>query len=157
MRYFADELYRLCSAYVLSLPWNVFTLVFYCQKPSYFPEIYLWIRVEYFLSWKRSTSGRVFWRSSNRLRSILSKLCISVPLSTSCTDLTIQSKLSANRGCYLQSSIHCQLLPVRFKQDASGLRTKYAFQRNGTVYLFIYLFFSENSTDFVFQKFPEEN
>ena len=95
--------------------------------------------------------------SSNRLRSILSKLCISVPLSTSCTDLTIQSKLSANRGCYLQSSIHCQLLPVRFKQDASGLRTKYAFQRNGTVYLFIYLFFSENSTDFVFQKFPEEN
>ena len=111
---------------------------FCCQKPGYFPEIYLSIRVEYFLSWKRSTSGRIFWRSSNRLRSILSKLCISVPLSTSCTDLTMKSNFRRTAGVTSSQMIHCQLLPVRFKQDASGLRTKYTFKRNGTVYLFIF-------------------
>ena len=33
---------------------------------------------------------------------IKSQLCISVPLSTSCTDFAANSKFSANRGSYLQ-------------------------------------------------------
>ena len=41
--------------------------------------------------------GRVFWRSSYYFTSI-SQLCISVPRSTSCTDFTVNSKFSANRG-----------------------------------------------------------
>ena len=32
----------------------------------------------------------------------ISQLCLSVPLSTSCTDFTANSKFSANRGSYLQ-------------------------------------------------------
>ena len=46
--------------------------------------------------------GLVFWRSSYYFMSI-SRLCISVPLSTSCTNFTVNSKFSANRGSYL----HC--------------------------------------------------
>ena len=45
--------------------------------------------------------GLVFWRSSQYFMSI-SRLCISVPLSSCCTDFTVNSKFSVSRGSYLR-------------------------------------------------------
>ena len=35
--YVADELYRLCMAYVLIAMKCVYIVIFYCQKPGFFP------------------------------------------------------------------------------------------------------------------------
>ena len=35
--YFADELHRLCMAYVLIAMKCVYIVIFYCQKPGFFP------------------------------------------------------------------------------------------------------------------------
>ena len=89
------------------------------------------------------------------------RLCISVPLSTSCTDFTVNSKFSANRGSYLQSFSWLKHWTKRFcadflgqlQQDASDYEQntlEYPYKRNETVFL------PENSTDFVSQKLPEE-
>ena len=91
----------------------------------------------------------------------ISQLCISVPLRTSCPDFTVNSKFSANRGSYLQCFSWLKHWKKRFCADFSrsvgtGGRwyeqntSEYTYQRNETV------FFPENSTDFVFQKLPEE-
>ena len=74
----------------------------------------------------------------------ISQLCISVPLSTSCTDFTVNSKFLATHGSYLQ----CWLFSVSCKQDASDYQQntpEYTCQRNETI-------FPENWTDFL----PEE-
>ena len=80
--------------------------------------------------------GLVFWRSSQYFMSI-SRLCISVPLSTSCTDFTVNSKFSANRWSYLRCFSWLKHWTKRFCADfshcfsrsvATGfkwLRTKY--------------------------------
>ena len=57
--------------------------------------------------------------SSNCLRSILSQLCISVPLSTSFTDFTVKSKFSANRRCHLQCFSWLKHWTKRFCGDFS--------------------------------------
>ena len=62
--------------------------------------------------------GRVFWRISSYFMSI-SQLCISVPLSTSCTDFTVNSKFSANRGSYLQCFSWLKHWTKRFCADFS--------------------------------------
>ena len=95
---------------------------------------------------------------------IMSQLCISVPLSTSCTDFTANSKFSANRGSYLQCFSWLKHWTKRkcadfsrsansSKQDASDYEQntpEYTYQRNETV------FFPLNWTDFLFQELPEE-
>ena len=62
--------------------------------------------------------GLVFWRSSQYFTSI-SRLCILVPLSTSCTDFTVNSKFSANRGSYLQCFSWLKHWTKRFCADFS--------------------------------------
>ena len=49
----------------------------------------------------------------------ISQLCISVPLSTSCTDFTVNSKFSANRGSYLQCFSWLKHWTKRFCADFS--------------------------------------
>ena len=71
----------------------------------------------------------------------ISKLCISVALSTSWTDFTVNSKFSANRGSLplteaLNKAFLCRLFSVSCKQDASGYEQntpEYTYQRNETV------------------------
>ena len=62
--------------------------------------------------------GRVFWRISSYFMSI-SQLCISVPLSTSCTDFTVNSNFSANRRSYLQCFSWLMHWTKRFCADFS--------------------------------------
>ena len=49
----------------------------------------------------------------------ISQLCISVPLSNSCTDFTVNSKFSANRGSYLQCFSWLKHWTKRFCADCS--------------------------------------
>ena len=91
----------------------------------------------------------------------ISQLCISVPLSTSCTDFTVNSKFSANRGSYLQCFSWLKHWTKRFCADfsrsvATGckwLRTKYTRIHLSTEWD---CFFPENWTDCLFQELPEE-
>ena len=91
----------------------------------------------------------------------ISQLCISVPLSTSCTDFTVNSKFSANRGSYLQCFSWLKHWTKRFCADfsrsvATGckwLRTKYTRIHLSTEWD---RFFPENWTDVLFQELPEE-
>ena len=90
----------------------------------------------------------------------ISQLCISVPLSTSCTDFTVNiSKFSANRGSYLHCFSWLKHWTKRFCADFSRsagcnwLRTKYTRIHLSTEWD---CFFPENWTDFLFQELPEE-
>ena len=76
--------------------------------------------------------GLVFWRSSQCFMSI-SQLCISVPLSTSCTDFTVNSKFPANRWSYFQcfsrlkhwTKLFCADFSRSVATGCKWLRTKY--------------------------------
>ena len=52
----------------------------------------------------------------------ISQLCISVPLSTSCTDFTVNSKFSANRGSYLQRFSWLKLLCRLFSVSCNRMQ-----------------------------------
>ena len=104
--------------------------------------------------------GLVFWRSSPYFMSI-SRLCISVPLSTSWTDFTVNSNFSANRRPYLQCFSWLKHWTKRFCADFSRWvvnRMQVITNKihQNTLIKGIRIFFPENSTDFVFQKLPEE-
>ena len=92
----------------------------------------------------------------------ISQLCTSVPLSTSCTDFMVNSKIFGEPRVLppvlfmieaLNKAFLCRLFSVSCKQDASDYEQntpEYTYQRNETV------FSPENSTDFVTQKLLEE-
>ena len=85
----------------------------------------------------------------------ISKLCISVALSTSWTDFTVNSKFSANRGSLplteaLNKAFLRRLFSVSCKQDASG------YEHQNTLINGMRLFLPENWTDFFFHELPKE-
>ena len=92
-------------------------------------------------------------------RRILSKLCISVPLSTNCTDFAVNSKFSANRGSYLQCLSWLKHWTKWFCADSSRSDVNRMQVITNKIHLSTEwdCFFPENLTDFVFEKFPEEN
>ena len=91
----------------------------------------------------------------------ISQLCISVPLSTSCTDFTVNSKFSANRGSYLQCFSWLKHWTKRFCADfsrsvANRMQVITNKIHQNTLINGMRLFFPENWTDFLFQELPEE-
>ena len=92
----------------------------------------------------------------------ISQLCTSVPLSTSCTDFMVNSKIFGEPRVLppvlfmieaLNKAFLCRLFSVSCKQDASDYEQntpEYTYQRNETV------FSPENWTDFLFQGLPED-
>ena len=92
---------------------------------------------------------------------MLSQLCISVPLSTSWTDFTMNSNFSANRGPYLQCFSWLKHWTKRFcayfsRWVVNRMQVITNKIHQNTLIKGIRIFFPENSTDFVFQKLPEE-
>ena len=91
----------------------------------------------------------------------ISQPCISVPLSISCTDFTVNSNFSANRGSYLQcfswlklwTSVSVPTFLGQLQTRCKWLRTKYTRIHLSTEWD---CFFPENWTDFLFQELPEE-
>ena len=92
----------------------------------------------------------------------ISQLCMSVPLSTSCTDFMVNSKFCGERRVLppvlfmieaLNKAFLCRLFSVSCKQDASDYEQntpEYTYQRNETV------FSLRIGQTFFFKRFPEE-
>ena len=86
---------------------------------------------------------------------------ISVPVSTSCTDFTVNLKCSANRRSYLQCFSWLKHWPKRFCADfswsvANRMQVITNKIHQNTLINGMRLFFPENWTDFLFQELPEE-
>ena len=91
----------------------------------------------------------------------ISQLCISVPLSTSCTDFTVNSKFSANRGSYLQCFSWLKHWTKRFCADfsrsvANRMQVVTNKIHQNTLINGMRLFLPENWTDFFFHELPKE-